>query len=99
MSREPDTVNCRQCGWEGPWSAFRRSWQGQGLLTGAGQPACERFVAEWPKCPDARSQMILVDAFLHELHDGPLAPLFIAGEKGSVAALLDELGGITRRAK
>jgi hypothetical protein len=43
--------------------------------------------------------MILVDAFLHELHDGPLAPLFIAGGKESVAALLDELGGIRRGAK
>ena len=96
MAREPDIVRCTQCGWEGRWSAFRTTWRGHGLQTGAGVPACERFVDQWPKCRNASAQMMLVDSFLHELHDGPLAPLFISGGKQAVMALLDELGGIKR---
>jgi len=75
----------------------RRSWQGQRLLTGAGVPACRRFAEEWPACRDVAQQMIRVDAFLHELHTGPLAPLFIAARPETVLKLLDEIGGIRRR--
>jgi hypothetical protein len=40
--------------------------------------------------------MILVDGFLHELHTGPLAPLFIDAAPDRVRALLDEIGGVRR---
>jgi len=97
VRRPADSVQCGACGWEGPWSAFRRAWQGQALLTGVGLPACRQFLAEWPRCRASGAQMPAVDGFLHALHDGPLAPLFIAGSKASVLALLDELAGATRR--
>jgi predicted RNA-binding Zn-ribbon protein involved in translation (DUF1610 family) len=96
---QPDMVSCGQCGWTRTWASVRRTWQGQGLLTGAGVPACRRFVEEWAACPDVGAQMILVDAFLHELHTGPLAPLFIAGSRESVMTLLDGIGGIKRRVR
>ena len=98
ISRERDLVQCGECGWEGSWNAFRRMWQGEALLTGAGVPACEQFVAKWPHCRDNGEQMILIDSFLHELHAGPLAPLFVSGGKASVLALLDELAGMKRPA-
>jgi hypothetical protein len=40
--------------------------------------------------------MLLVDGFLHELHMGPLAPLFIAASDAAVMELLDEIGGVRR---
>lgn len=97
MSLPRDTVRCRHCGWQGPWSGFRRTWQGERLLTGAGVGACRRFTSRWPACRDAASQMILVDGLLHQLHClGPLAPLLVEGTAQSVAALLDEIGGVRR---
>ena len=95
--RTPDVASCPTCGWSERWTAVRRSWQGQRLLTGAGVPACKRFADEWPACRDVAAQMISVDSFLHELHTGPLAPLFIAASPESVLELLDEIGGIRRR--
>jgi len=95
--RGTDIVACRACGCTRSWASVRRTWQGRRLLTGAGVPACRRLVAEWPGCRDVGAQMILVDAFLHELHTGPLAPLFIDARPGSVRRLLDEIGGIRRR--
>ena len=95
VRRPADSVQCDACGWEGLWSKFRRAWQGQALLTGVGMPACRQFVAEWPSCRGGKAQMLAVDGFLHALHDGPLAPLFIAGSKGEVLGLLDELAGKT----
>jgi hypothetical protein len=35
--------------------------------------------------------MILIDGFVHALHDGPLAPLLVEGDRESVLALLDEI--------
>jgi hypothetical protein len=91
-------VNCGECGWEGAWEAFRRTWAGEGLLTGAGDSACREFVGRWPTCRDAGAQMVLVDSLLHELHcQGPLAPLLVEGSAESLAGLLDELGGVRRR--
>jgi hypothetical protein len=37
--------------------------------------------------------MLLIDGLIHALHFGPLAPLFIEGEKDHVLELLDELAG------
>ena len=75
---------------------MRRTWQGRKLLTGAGVPACRRFVKEWETSRDVGTQVILVDSFLHELHTGPLAPLFVAASPEAVLQLLDEIGGIRR---
>ncbi len=97
VERGSDLVTCSECGWTQSWASVRRTWQGRRLLTGAGVPACRRFLAEWPACLNAGAQMILVDAFLHELHTGPLAPLFIAARPESVMTLLDQIGGIRRR--
>lgn len=94
IRRERDLVHCPDCGWEGTWSRFRRAWHGQDLLTGYSVPACREFVERWPTCQDTRKQMILIDCFLHELHNGPLAPLFVSGGRQSVLALLDELAGV-----
>jgi transposase-like protein len=96
MSRAADTVRCGTCEWEGPWDSLKATWQGETLTTGAGVPACERFIEAWPTARDAPRQMMLVDGFLHALHNGPLAPLFVQGSRDSVAALLDEIGGIKR---
>ncbi len=96
VARPRDVVLCSHCGWEGLWTLFRRTWQGEGLLTGFGVPACAHFHGLWPAQRRAGEQMILVDSFLHELHSGPLAPLLIAGRRDRVFALLDEIGGICR---
>ena len=96
MSRAADTVWCGACEWEGSWNSFKATWQGETLTTGAGVPACERFIAAWPTARDVGRQMVLVDGFLHALHNGPLAPLFVQGTRESVAELLDEIGGIKR---
>jgi len=61
------------------------------FLTGASVAACQGFVECWPQCGTPKAKILLIDSFIHELHGGPLAPLFIRGSKGAVAALLDEL--------
>jgi hypothetical protein len=94
VSRPRDDVQCLECGETRPWTHFRRAWEGRHLVTGAGVPVCEQFVAHWPTCRAPAAQMIAVDSFLHALHFGPLAPLLVQGERASVLALLDELGGL-----
>ena len=93
IRRDADAVVCQRCGASKPWNAYRRAWQGQHLLTGAGVDACKEFVERWPQCRTPKAQVLLIDSLVHELHDGPLAPLFILGSKQSVAVLLDELAG------
>ncbi len=96
MSRAADIVRCEACEWEGSWESFRATWKGETLMTGAGVPTCERLIEAWPTARGAARQMMLVDGFLHALHHGPLAPLFVQGSRESVAVLLDEIGGIER---
>ena len=86
-----DVVACERCGWQGRWEWFRRTWRGAALLTGAGTEVCRSFRTKWSRSRSARQQMLLIDAFIYELHFGPLAPLFISGGRDSVLALLDEL--------
>jgi len=93
LARTPDVVRCGACGGEWPWSRFRRGWQGHGLMTGAGVPACERFVTRWARAREPMDQMLAIDAFLHKLHYGPLAPLLVEGSRGAVLAMLDEFAG------
>lgn len=90
-----DLVRCTACRWEGHWSWFRQSWRGKKLLTGGGVEACRRFHDEWQRSRDPRDQMLLIDRLIHALHNGPLAPLFVEGERDAVLALLDELAGRT----
>ena len=96
ISRERDTVLCASCGGERPWSHFRRQWHGRSLLTGVGVPACERFVKHWQDRPTAMAGMLAIDAFVHELHYGPLAPLLVRGGRESVLSMLDDLAGVGR---
>ncbi|HOS95061.1 MAG TPA: hypothetical protein PLQ54_17230, partial [Armatimonadota bacterium] len=94
IARMPDVVRCGACGREFAWSRFRRAWQGRGLMTGAGVPACERFVSRWSRACGPMEQMLAIDMFLHELHYGPLAPLFVDGGRHAVLAMLDEFAGV-----
>lgn len=51
-------------------------------------------MATWERSSTPEERMMAVDILLQALHDrGALAPLFIAGDKGSVRHLLDELAG------
>jgi len=52
----------------------------------------------WVACPACgeRARWCWSTGFLHALHNGPLAPLFVQGGRESVARLLDEIGGIKR---
>ncbi len=93
--KRKNVVRCTACDWQGQWSWFKQSWQGQKLATGGGLPVCHRFRDEWERCRDPRDQMLLIDGFIHALHFGPLAPLFVEGERDSVLALLDDLAGRT----
>lgn len=63
-------------------------------MTGAGVPACERFVGRWSRAREPMEQMLAIDMFLHELHYGPLAPLLVDGGREAVLAMLDEFAGI-----
>lgn len=92
IGRPRDVVRCQSCGDERPWSHYRRAWQGRKLMTGAGVPVCEQFVARWPGFVSTQEQIIAVDSFIHELHFGPLAPLLVGGDRAAVLQLLDELG-------
>ena len=89
--RGQTSVRCETCGWQQRWSRFSKRWKGEGLVTGAGLPACEDFVRQWPHAGNASQCMILIDGFVHALHDGPLAPLLVEGDRESVLALLDKI--------
>ena len=89
LKRRDERLECPGCGHIFMWQAWRKS--AKPLTTGNPQPARD-FAESWPKCSTPEKQMMKIDFLLQTLHgQGPLAPLFIEGDKDSIRALLDEL--------
>lgn len=89
LKRRDERLECPGCGHIFMWQAWRKS--AKPLTTGNPQPARD-FAESWPKCRTPEKRMMKIDFLLQTLHgQGPLAPLFIEGDKESIRALLDEL--------
>lgn len=89
LKRRDEQLKCPDCGHNFMWQAWRKG--AHSLTTGNPQPARD-FVESWPKCKTPEMRMMQIDSLLQTLHgQGPLAPLFIEGDEGSIRAFLDEL--------
>ena len=89
LKRRDETLVCPDCNYTFKWQAWRKS--AASLVTGNPEPA-RNFVKEWPKCRTPQERMMKIDFLLQTLHgQGPLAPLFIEGNKESIRRLLDDL--------
>ena len=101
--RDRDTVMvCEHCGWSVTWGEYFRHTQHQ-QLSGA-DPVLhlfEAFVNGFPKAPDDRRRMFMIDRLLHGFHywvkqdeiinTRPVAVNLIDARLGDVIDFLDEL--------
>ena len=65
----PMRLTCLACGWSGLWKEYRRWYRSTWLGTGGLEPKLREFAETFPTVRDPRQRMILIDQFIHRIHD------------------------------
>ena len=65
----PMRLTCLACGWSGLWKEYRRWYRSTWLGTGGLEPMLREFAETFPTVRDPRQRMILIDQFIHRIHD------------------------------
>ena len=95
---ENELLRCAQCGWECPWSVYKKTIKYKHLHAGGMKPFLEEFVREFPKAKSPSARLILIDTLIHRYHresitgDGrPGACCLIEGKMKNIMPFLDSL--------
>ena len=91
MKRRIERLSCEACGHAFTWTAWRKGYQGKGLLTGKPAPI-QRYVDQWPAARTTFEQLLAIDTLVNAIHGrGAMGPMFIEGSEDRVMALLNRL--------
>lgn len=65
---DQEALNCLECGWQGTWGAYQKSYRHKQLVAGGMEDFFREYARDFPAARTAQRQMILIDTLLHRYH-------------------------------
>lgn len=95
--RYEDIIQCRNCGWQLPWTAYHQTYRGKQLFGANAVEIFEAYHKAFPQASSPNAKMLLIDQLIHAFHLGqtefgrPVGANLIEGSLKEVILFLDGL--------